>query len=300
MSDLPSSFGKEIPNEPPLSSFPPPIVAGTRKTEAQFLEELRVLQTNFLFLFGDSQSGKSAICASLIYYMMTHPDIGKFTDRVQHSDSGPDFIRRAIGKISQKRFLERTPGETVTLAGGRFEPTDKRFPSTPITFREMAGEELRNLVAPTGVQSFPQHIDVFLNEKDLNLLFVLVIRHSTVSHEKDLMLVDFIDYLRRKDARFVTSNILLLISQWDTYSGDMTTEEFVKTFLPLTYAALSHRDSAITTYSVGEVSVVDGEPYISKLDSESPARLIRWIYKSVTGDDLMRPSMFARFLRLIK
>lgn len=297
MSDIPSSFGRENRNEPPA---PPPILPSSRKTEAQYLEELRVLQTNFLFLFGDSQSGKSAICASLIYYMMTHPDIGKFTDRGQQSDTGQDFIRRAIGKISQKRFLERTLGETVSLAGGRFEPHNQRFSSIPITFMEMAGEELRDLVAPKGVQSFPQHIDVYLNEKDLNLIFILVIRHNTVSHEKDLMLADFIDYLRKKDERFANSNILLLVSQWDSYTGDKTTEEFVKAFLPLTYAALSHRDSAITTYSVGDVSVVDGEPYISRLDSESPARLIRWIYRSVTSTDLMQVSLVRRFLRLIR
>ena len=299
MSGIPNSFGRpDDKGDPKPEALPPPPLPN--KTEAQYLEELRVLQTNFLFLYGDTQAGKSAICASLIYYLMTHPDVGIFTNRVQQSGPGQDFIRRSIGKISEKRFLERTPKETVSLAGGRFEPRNPRFISIPITFMEMAGEELRSLVAPNGSGGFPQHIDVYLNDKDLNLIFVLVVRHNTVSHEKDLMLADFIDYLRSKDERFTRSNVLLLISQWDSYVGDKSIEGFVKSFLPLTYAALSYRESAISTYSVGEVSVVDKLPFIARLDEESPARLIRWIYRTVTGSDLMAESIFRRLLNLVR
>jgi hypothetical protein len=298
MNNIPSSFGKDDRGDRKESPSPPPTI-GPQKTEAQHLEELRVLQTNFLFLYGDTQAGKSAICSSLIYYLMTHPNIGKFTDRIQQSEAGQDFIRRSIGKISQKRFLERTAIESVSLSGGRFEPKNRKFNSIPITFMEMAGEELRNLVAPRGTTEFPQHIDVYLNDKDLNLTFILVVRHDTVSHEKDLMMADFIDYLRSKDKRFEKSNILLLVSQWDSYKGDKSIERFVETFLPLTHAALSHRESAISTYTVGDVTTVDGEPYIARLDSESPTRLIRWIYKTITGTDMMRQSLLARLLQLI-
>jgi hypothetical protein len=298
-SIIPSSFGKDDRGEKkgdlsPLRPLMP------RKTDAQYLEELRALQTNFLFLYGDTQAGKSAICASLIYYLMTNPDVGKFTERGQASESGQDFIRRSISKVSQKRFLERTPKETVSLAGGRFEPQKKRFRPIPLTFMEMAGEDLRTLVAPTEANGFPQHIDVYLNDSQLNLIFVLVVRHDTVSHEKDLMMADFIDYLRSKDESFTNAKILLLVSQWDSYKGDKQIREFVREFLPLTYAALSYRESAISAYSVGNVSMVDSEPFIKRLDKESPARLIRWIYKTVTGLDFMRESKIDRLVKLFR
>jgi hypothetical protein len=298
MNQIPSSFGKNVasiePATPRSGAFPL-----ESRSEAQFLEELRVMQTNFLFMYGDHQAGKSAICASLIYYLMTHPESARFTDRVQQYDAGRAFIRSAVGKIAEKRFLARTPVDSVSLASGRLEPTNKKFASIPITFMEMAGEDLRRLVAPRGANSFPQHVDVFLSDKALSLVFILVVKHSTISHEKDLMLADFIDYLRSKDARFTNSRILLLVSQWDSYRGDRSVEEFAADYLPLTYASLTGRASAIAAYSVGDVATVDSQPYITRLDSQSPERLVRWIYRTVAGKDFHQRSWGQRLLDLL-
>jgi hypothetical protein len=294
---IPSSFGKDDQSEKKESPSPPP---QSNETEAQYLEKLRVLQTNFLFLYGDAEAGKSAICSSLIYYLMTHPDVGKFTDRGQQSEGGQDFIRRSVDEIGQRRFLGRTSKETVSLAGGRFAPQKKGFSPIPLTFMEMAGEELRTLVAPRGTDGFPKHIDVYLNDKSLKLIFVLVVRHDTVSHEKDMMMANFIDYLRSKDESFASAKILLLVSQWDSYRGDKSIGAFVREFLPLTHAALSYRESAISAYSVGDISTVDSRPYITRLNEESPARLIRWIYKTVTGSDFMRESWSDRLAKLFR
>lgn len=300
MSDIEDTLGKTGEFKRNAASSSVKELPSKAKTEAEFLEDLRRLQTNLLFLYGDHQAGKSAICSSLIYYLMTHPVIGKFTDRVQQSEHGQDFIRRSIGKISEKRFLERTPLESVSLAGGRFEPANSAYKSIPITFMEMAGEDLRSLVAPRGSSTFPNHVEVFLNDKELELTFILVVRHNTVSHERDLMLADFIDYLRSKDERFVRSKILLLVSQWDSYKGDKSINGFVKSYLPLTFSALTGRGSSIATYSVGDVSVVDGAPYISRLDEQSPEKLIRWIYSNISGRDFLARTAMQRFVSLLR
>lgn len=270
------------------------------KSEAQVLEELRLMQSNFLFLYGDHQSGKSAICASLIYHLMTHPDIGAFTERLQQNATGQDFIRTAIGRMAEKRFLPRTRLDTVTLAGGRFVPKNERFGSIPFTFMEMAGEDLKHLVAPPGTKSFPKHVDVFLNDRSLNLVFILVVRHDMATTEKDLMLSDFLEYLRSKNRSFENSRVLLLISQWDSYIGDHQVQQFTKVYLPLTYSALANSKNAITTYSVGEVTSVDGEPYIATLDDSSPRKTIRWIYETIKGKDFLQPTLWQRFLELIR
>lgn len=269
-------------------------------SESQTLENLRLMQTNFLFLYGDHKSGKSAICSSLVYHIMTHPDVGQFTDRLQQPTTSQEFIQKAIAKISDKRFLPRTDLDTVTLAGGRFVPKNSRFASIPLTFMEMAGEELRLLVAPAGTAGFPKHIDVFLNDDSLNIVFILVIRHDTVSTNKDLMLRDFLEYVRSKNNKFENSRILLLISQWDNYKGDFGVDAFVEEYLPLTYAALSSSSNSIATYSVGHVTTVDSEPYIATLNPESPQKVLRWIYEAIAGKDFLRPSMWQRFIDLIR
>jgi hypothetical protein len=231
---------------------------------------------------------------------MTHPGVGTFSDRLQQAQQGQEFVKKAISKVSRKRFIERTEKESVTLAGGRFVPANKRFKSIPITFMEMAGEDLRHLVAPQGAPNFPQHVELFLNDKELKLTFVLVVRHDTVSHEKDLLLADFIDYIRSKDERFRSANILLLVSQWDSYNGDLNVSQFVATYLQLTYAALTGNSNSIASYSVGNVTHVDGAPYISKLDEQSPEKLIRWLYKNITGQDFLKPGFAKRIIDLIR
>ncbi|RZJ99418.1 MAG: hypothetical protein EOO43_26345, partial [Flavobacterium sp.] len=67
-----------------------------KKTEAEMLEELRMMQTKFVFLYGDAQAGKSAVCASMIHYIMTNADIGFFEDRGLGNNEGKNFIRDAV------------------------------------------------------------------------------------------------------------------------------------------------------------------------------------------------------------
>lgn len=296
MSDSPMFGGGKNDSEKkrPDSSNQDVTSIKEQKTEETFLEELRLMQTKFLFLYGDHKAGKSAICSTLIYSMMTNPDVGSLIERGKQDAAGQTFVDKSIAKIRTKRFLPRTDQDSVTLAGGKFKPKNDHFSPIHITFMEMAGEELKNLVAPKGTAGFPKHIDLFLNDKQLDLVFMLVIRHDTTSAEKDLMLSNFIDYLRTKDDRFQKSKILMMMSQWDNYKGDLNVEDFVQEFLPLTYACLASSSNSIMAYSVGEVTTVDNEPYISKLNTENPIKLIRWIYQTITGNDFMRQSLWKR------
>lgn len=301
MEDRQSVFADaSAPEAPAIIEVPKLDAPAQTNAEADLLEQLRLMQSKFLFMYGDHQSGKSAICASLIYHLMTSPELGTFTDRLQQNAGGQEFVRRAIEQVSKKRFLPRTNVDSVTLAGGRFVPENPNFPSIPLTFMEMAGEDLRHLVAPTGTQLFPKHIDVFLNDQSLDLVFVMVVRHDMATTQKDLMLTDFLQYIRSKDRRFEGARVLLLVSQWDGYRGDLDIHGFAKTYLPLTYSALANSKNAITTYSVGDVKTVDGMPYIATLDNESPRKTIRWIYEAVTGQDFLKPTMWQRFLGLVR
>jgi hypothetical protein len=303
MSDL-RTFGgapKETPGESAPHSKPTLSGGGglPSKSEAEILEDLRLMQTNFLFIYGDHQAGKSAICASLIYHLMTSHDLGSFDGRSHHGPGSNVFINRAVESIRSKRFLVRTPLETVTLAGGRFTPKNRQFRAIPITFMEMAGEDLMQLVAPPGAGRFPKEIDLYLKDKSLNIFFVLVIRHQDAIASKDLNLSNFIDYLREKDSRFKNSRILLLVSQWDSYRRGRDVKTFVEEFLPVTAAALHHSRNAIATYSVGEITSVEDAPYIASLNNNSPRILMRWLYRTITGTDLLRESIFKRFLNII-
>jgi hypothetical protein len=265
------------------------------KTEAEVLEELRLLQTNFIFIYGDAQAGKSAVCASLLHYIMTHGDVGSFEGRGQGDADSRDFIREAVRSMRKGRFLPRTGHDSVTLAGGLFQPVRKGFPSLPITFMEMAGEECRNLIAPADGKPFPKHIDLYLNDESLRVFFVIVVSHDSVNGEKDILLSEFVDFLRSKDPRFSGSRVLLLISKWDGYKGERSVGELVQKFLPLTYSALCKNDNAIMAYKVGKVKEVDGAPYIESFDDESPRKTLRWLYSTITGKDFMKETAWVRF-----
>jgi hypothetical protein len=295
LNDISSDMGGDSSPSNTATSLPVAQV----KTEAQYLEALRAMQSNFVFLFGDSQSGKTAICTSLIYHLMTNPDVGMLEERSMQGHTGQAFLRDSIGAISSKRFLPRSPLDTVTLSGGRFTPKDTKFSSVPLTFMEMSGERQRGLVAPTGSPGFPTNIDIFFQDPQLNLVFVVVVNHEDVTHEKDLLVADFLDFIRSKDKRFKKSRVLLIVSKWDTYTGDHSVTQLVKNMMPLSYAALADSKNAITTYTVGKVTTVGGQPYIADLNIESPRKLMGWLYQDIKGQDLFKENFWKRISNLI-
>lgn len=266
------------------------------RAEQKQLEDLRLLNTNFVFMFGDAASGKSAIFSSLMYYMSATPTIGTISNLGLGSPERKNFTQQAIRYMAQKQFLPATRTNYVNLAGGVFKPAANphvkdHLKSVSLTFMEMSGEDLSSIVIDDDERNFPKHIDLYLGDPELKLTFVLVVSHDTIKHDKDLLFSEFIHFVRDRDDRFKETGFLLLISKWDIYKNDLSEQEFIQKHMPLTYAQLSVNSSAMASYSVGKTATnTDDERFIVTLDEKSPRRVLRWLYKTITGVDFLQPA----------
>jgi hypothetical protein len=271
------------------------IAEARQKNEQQQLEQLRLLNTNFVFMFGDAAAGKSAIFSSMMYYMSSSPELGSISELGLGDLERKKFTQKAIQSIARKEFLPATVTGSVSLAGGRFKPRQnaqvkKELSDISLTFMEMSGEDLSSMVIEGDHNQFPHHIDLYLGDPQLNLSFILVVSHDTISHEKDLLLSEFIHFVRDRDQRFCNQGMLLLISKWDEYKHGLSVHDFIATHMPLTYTQLSGNSSAMSYYSVGKTGKnPTGERFIITLDKDCPKRVLRWLYKTIKGDDFAPP-----------
>lgn len=275
-------------NDPPLLT---PNTGVHQYSMAEQIEYLERKQSNFIFLFGKPSMGKTAILASLVYYMSTceHGRLEIVNDG-QNKTDGDLFLKYVREKIGlNKRFPDRTDVGTSIEIDVRFLPNYKDRPDIALTFLEMAGEDFTKVERRKNDDSkLPDNIEVFFSANKLPILFVLVTSHVTARQDDEFM-VTFIDFMVNKDSRFRNSKIMLLISQWDTFKGnpDMEIGSFVLRNMPLTYARMSADNSTIGSFSLGRIQNVDGRPYISEFDSKSPEKVIKWIYKTISGKSLI-------------
>jgi hypothetical protein len=117
------------------------------------------------------------------------------------------------------------------------------------------------------------------------MVFILVTSHNDATRDDSLM-VTFLDYIINKDRRFQNSRILLLISQWDTFKGEIDLEDFIEKRMPLTYARLRNATNAFRGFSLGRIQIVDELPFIQEYDSEPAEKVFLWLYKTLTGSHL--------------
>ena len=269
-------------------------ISGTKLSNST-LEQINYIKgkpTNYVFLFGKSKAGKTAIASSLIYHL--HNDF-KGTLRIMRSDNnveGESLARRIKSLIETGRFPDRTSLGTVTHIDMQYKPHDPIKKAINVSLLEMSGEDLSEVVVDKSGK-LTESIEVFFKAGNISMIFVLVTSADEALEDTNT-LIQFLDYLFGKDEKFYHSRIILLISQWDKYFGatNETVIEFVERKLRSVYAKIyrPHATNAIAKYSIGEVEPdVDGRPYIKKFDHESPEILWAWLYETITGSPLVDP-----------
>jgi hypothetical protein len=258
----------------------------TEVTESEQINYLEGRETNFIFLFGRSGIGKTAITASIINYLSTGCEYGNLVGIDSGDGNGRLLLEQIRSTIRERRFPERTVLGSLTEIEVRFEPLKKSKPHVWITFLDMSGEDLDNVeVKENSPRQLPSKIDVFFKANNLSMIFVLVTSHED-AHRDDSLMVTFLDYIIGKDSRFRNSRVLLLISKWDSFVGEIDTEEFIMSRMPLTYARLRNNTHSIRTFSIGRVISADGKPHIQEYNPVPAENVFLWIYKSLTGKSL--------------
>lgn len=254
---------------------------------------LRDRKTNFVFLFGRPGSGKTAIISSVCHYLSTHPS-GSLEVRNKSNREGMFFLKEIFRKGKEGLFLERTARNKITEIDLMYTPR-KPKKSMNLTFLEMSGEDLSKVELKRDYQTgntagglLPDNIDVYLKCPKIKMVFLLVTEWKN-AREDDILMFEFLDYLRKKQKSFQKPQVLLLVSKWDTYGGKYRKDidAFAREHMKLTYNLLTQIEGSLTFFTVGEVVEVENEyatdTLISSVDTTQADVVKRWVYNAVTG-----------------
>nr|CBA26532.1 hypothetical protein Csp_E36200 [Curvibacter putative symbiont of Hydra magnipapillata] len=274
------------------------------------------MNTNFIFLFGGSQRGKTVVTSSIINFLSSVESEGQLVpfNVKKGSDAGNALFKKILWTFSQKIFPERTvlvENREPIYLNVRFTPNDNRDKEAiNLTFLEMPGDVLQKIDVPEGGSGeLPVSIDVFFKTIGTSISFILVTEHSRAA-EDDQLMSSFIDHVRFQNKHFSSTRFLLLVTKWDDYDGGLPIDEFVKINMRLTHSKLHDTKHSISEFSIGEVGQVEdaaSEPdpvtkkkpqkdFLKQYNPTPSRRVINWIYTNVTGKPLYQKSFFERIL----
>jgi len=259
---------------------------------------LRERKTNFVFLFGRPGSGKTAIISSLCHYLSTNPS-GALELRNSDNKEGMFFLKEIFRKGKAGHFLDRTARNKITEIDLMYTPRKPKKPMN-LTFLEMSGEDLTKVElrkddysGATSGGILPDNIDVYLKCPKIKMIFLLVTEWKKAETD-DILMFEFLDYVRKKQKAFRKPQVLLLVSKWDTYDGIHynNIDAFVRENMKLTYNLLTQIEGSISYFTVGNVVEMENddtrEPLIADMDPTQSDVVKRWIYQSVTGKTIPR------------
>lgn len=273
-------------------------------TQREQIEAIKRHDSNFVFLFGAAQRGKTVVSSSLINFMGSVGSDGKLSSFgiKKGVDEGNALLRRIQRQFAQGVFPDRTAlatdGQPLYL-NVAFTPLDPKRRKLRLTFLEMPGDDLQRVDSPDGGRgSLPSSIDVFFNAEKVSLSFILVTDPSRAADD-DLLMTSFMDYIAEQNSQFENARFLLLVAKWDEYDGDASVEEFVRSNMPKTYGKLYSPRNSIAPFTIGIVRQADGKPFISEFDPIPAKQVLNWLYTNIDGRPLYQKSLLRRFLKFI-
>lgn len=258
--------------------------------------------TNFVFLFGAAERGKSVVTSSVFNFLSSLESRGHVAplrlDAQGRTDKGIELMRRMQHQHTNHQFPERTvlfDGEPI-FASLKFSPdTALSSPELTMTFLDVPGDEITTNRAYADYGHLAATINALIKVDGLKLVFILVTSPDTAQSD-DLLMSSFIDHVSSIDSRFDRSNFLLLLAKWDTYVGGLSPAEFVAKNMRVTDAQLHGAKHSIAAFSIGDVATVDGRPLVTRFEPKYAKNVVNWLYLQFTGKPLYRLSWWQRAL----
>lgn len=259
--------------------------------------------TNFVFSFGQSQSGKSVILASMFYYMSAFAGLLKPIPSMLNSEEAELLFRDMLEDLSKGILPKRTSIETVTRLNFEFIPNTKSSKVKPIklTFLEMSGEDLIK-VRRAGL--LYREIEEYLTAK-IPITFFLITPYDEM-HINDMLLLSFLRKLESERRNYIKVNAILIITKWDKsgHTRPRSIDEFekiIKERMPLTSGQLDSYQLSKTYYTIGEITKDgDNKDKLNQLNLETAKLLTHWLYKSITGIDINDKTLMEIVIEKIK
>lgn len=285
--------------------------ANNREAEQVRFLQTKTSETNFIFLFGGAQRGKTVVTSSIVNFLSSVEAQGTLSPfrlkvpadstEIDHGRALFDRIRRVF---AEQRFPLRTSlvGDKEPIyVNVRFTPkNDLDAETLGMTFLEMPGEDLEKVDTPEGgYGELPARINAFFKVKDIKLAFILVTEPAKAFGDDQLM-ASFIDYVCDQDSRFLTSRFLLLLTKWDSYEGELSPAEFAEKNMRLTYAKLFDSRHSIASFSIGDVVMMDGKPFLTSFNPDYAKSVVNWLYSEFTGKPLYRLGGFKKVAAFVK
>ena len=240
--------------------------------------------SNFVFFFGVSASGKSVILSLMLYYLNSKAGVLKPQKIPKEANV---LLIDFYDKLSRGILPDRTTRDKVTRLDFVFEPNSKSKKIKPInlTFLETAGGNHTDISIKKGGK-YHASIDAYL-QADIPLNFIIVTSYDK-GQQDDSLIIQFFDELEKSGRNLKQLNLILVISKWDK-SGKLkvTSEEelnnFISERLPMTNNRINTFELSKTYFTVGEVKSNDDTEKITLLNLGTAEILSNWLYESIVG-----------------
>lgn len=247
--------------------------------------EITNVDSNFIFFFGVSSSGKSVILSSMLYYLSSKAGVLRPKLDTPNSKEAQVLLADFFENLRQGKLPDRTTRDQVTRLDLVFDPNNKSKKVAPInlTFLETAGGNHQDI---TRGGTYHSSIETYLNA-NIPLNFIVVTSYDT-AHREDRLINEFLDELERKGKNLKSINVILVISKWDK-SGRMgvSNEEELESFfterLPMTNNRINSYELNKTYFTIGNIENTGISEKITLLNLASAEILSKWLYESIVG-----------------
>lgn len=247
--------------------------------------EIKNTDSNFVFFFGVSASGKSVILAAMLYYLSSKAGVLRPKLGTPNTKEALVLLADFFENLRQGALPDRTTRDQVTRLDLVFEPNNKSKKVTPVnlTFLETAGGNHQDI---TRGGTYHSSIEAYLNA-NIPLNFIVVTSYDT-AHRDDTLINEFLDELERKGKNLKSINVILVISKWDK-SGrmDVSSEEELESFiserLPRTNNRINSYELSKTYFTIGNIEMTGASEKITLLNLASAEVLSKWLYESIVG-----------------
>lgn len=244
--------------------------------------------SNFVFFYGTSASGKSVILAAILYYLNSYAGVLRPRLGSPNSREAQVLLADFFENIKKGILPNRSTRDQVTRLDFIFDPNNKskKVPPVNLSFLETNGEN-HNEISRGG--KYHESIESYLNS-DIPVNFLIVTSYEK-AHNEDSKIVEFLDYLEKKGKNLRNVNVLLVISKWDK-SGSMNVESeqhlenFISERLSMTNNRIDTYNLSKTYFTIGNVENQGGTEKITLLNLESAEVIAKWLYHNITGYDL--------------
>jgi len=247
--------------------------------------EIKNKDSNFVFFFGVSASGKSVILSSLLYYLSTQAGVLSPKSGTPNSKEAQSLLEDFFENISKGILPNRTTRDQVTRIDLKFEPSNKskKVPPINLTFLETAGA---NHIDITRGNQYHNSIDSYLNAQ-IPLNIIIVTSYDS-AHKEDSLINIFLNRLVDKGIEPKYVNIILVISKWDlSGKGSVASEDELESFiserLPMTNNRVNTYEFSKTYFTIGNIENNGNTEKITNLNLDSAEIISNWLYESITG-----------------